>query len=403
MRLAVVAGGFSLEEADQLRRAMGKWRKSGLIEAFQKKLIDGIVGNGYSADFAERLFKQICGFGDYGFPESHAASFARLTYISCWLKCYYPAAYTASILNSLPMGFYAPAQLVADARRHDVVARAVDVNFSDWDCTLERLSVEDLSETAEKFANDSRSRAAARTPGELKETHAIRLGFRMLTGLAEVDAERIVAARKSGPFVSFDDFVRRAQLRDSVLKRLSRADVFSSLDLNRRDALWEALPAQVRAPLLHEAEPPKLRVDLPTLTNCENVVADYNTVGLSLRGHPFQFIRPLLSMRNLRRAEELPTLSVDRSYEVAGLVIGRQRPQTAKGVTFVTLEDETGSMNLIVWPDIWEKHRAIAEHSRILLVTGKLQRENEVIHIVVSALKDISHTLAVKSHSRDFR
>ncbi len=188
------------------------------------------------------------------------------------------------------------------------------------------------------------------------------------------------------------------------MKKLSRADVFGSLNLNRRDALWEALPDQMQEPLLKDAEPPKADVELPEMSACDSVVADYNTVGLSLRGHPFEFIRPLLSLRNLRTANELPTLPVDRSYRVAGLVIGRQRPQTAKGVTFVTLEDETGSMNLIVWPDVWEKHRAIAEHARILMVTGKLQRENEVIHVVVERLEDISHTLGqIKAQSRDFR
>ena len=479
MRLAVVAGGFSLEEADQLRRAMGKWRKAGLIEAFQIKLINGIVSNGYSEEFAERLFKQICGFGDYGFPESHAASFARLTYISCWLKCYYPAAYTASILNSLPMGFYAPAQLVADVRRHGVEVRAVDVNFSDWDCTLERVrelkeervkepksqtpvtsppfggevglsgpgegeahtqqpehttnpepdplprlrppplpQAGEVTDVVRRIDSDHNSAqgsphssasvpgASARplTPGELNETHAIRLGFRMISGIPAAAVETIVASRQFGPFTSFDNFVQRTQLSGSIIKKLSRADVFGSLNLNRRDALWEALPDQMQEPLLKDAEPPQAEVELPEMSPCDSVVADYNTVGLSLRGHPFEFIRPLLSMRNLRTANELPTLPVDRSYRVAGLVIGRQRPQTAKGVTFVTLEDETGSMNLIVWPDVWEKHRAIAEHARILMVTGKLQRENEVIHVVVERLEDISHTLGqIKAQSRDFR
>ena len=487
MRLAVVAGGFSLEEADQLRRAMGKWRKAGLIEAFQKKLIEGIVSNGYSEEFAERLFKQICGFGDYGFPESHAASFARLTWISCWLKCYYPAAYTASILNSLPMGFYAPAQLVADVRRHDVEVRAVDVNHSDWDCTLEKCEVsspaiapvmsraikdqnlrcdppttelpsrksplprekasptstsaaaergdtsnsQHASDTANKTSCGSltpdeslpcvtevarggegastqqaptMASARLRTPGERDENHAIRLGFRMISGIPAAAVETIVASRQFGPFTSFDNFVQRTRLGGAVLKKLSRADVFGSLNMTRRDALWEALPDQSTAPLLEDAEPPKLDVELPEMSPCDSVVADYNTVGLSLRGHPFQFIRPLLEMRNLSKAEELPALPVDRTYRVAGLVIGRQRPQTAKGVTFVTLEDETGSMNLIIWPDVWEKHRSIAEHSRILLVSGKLQRENEVIHVVVDRLEDISHTLGqIKAQSRDFR
>lgn len=401
MRLAVVAGGFSLEEADQLRRAMGKWRKAGLIERFRKKLIEGIIHNGYEPEFAERLFKQICGFGDYGFPESHAASFARLTYISCWLKHYYPAAYTASVLNSLPMGFYAPAQLVADVRRHDVDVRPVDVNLSDWDCTLEL--VESQSDSRRGSMSDSEHADTRRRPADFPP-HAIRLGFRMISGIPASAVDTIVASRQFGRFTSFENFVQRTRLSSSVLKKLSRADAFASVSLSRRDALWEALPPQMAEPLLEDAEPDRENVQLPQMSPCDSVVADYNTIGLSLRGHPFEFIRPLLPQQNLRRADELATLPVDRQYRVAGLVIGRQRPQTAKGVTFVTIEDETGSINLIVWPDVWEKHRLIARSSRIMLVTGKLQRENEVIHIVVQRLQDVSHTLAqIKAQSRDFR
>ncbi|MFK7820654.1 MAG: OB-fold nucleic acid binding domain-containing protein, partial [Planctomycetaceae bacterium] len=383
-----------------------------------------------------RLFKQICGFGDYGFPESHAASFARLTWISCWLKCYYPAAYTASILNSLPMGFYAPAQLVADVRRHGVEVRAVDVNFSDWNCTLEKNRKEDEPESKSGKSQSMGARqvrydaatsevppplsqrgsavlpkakvtatdVSTRTPGELAETHAIRLGFRMISGISESAIEAIVSSRQFGPFTSFENFVQRTRLNDALLKRLSRADAFSSLNLNRREALWEALPSQMQEPLLRNAETAEPDVALPEMSACDGVVADYNTVGLSLRGHPFEFIRPLLATRNLRTAEELPRLKADCNYQLAGLVIGRQRPQTAKGVTFVTLEDETGSMNLIIWPDVWEKHRAIAEHARILLVSGQLQKQNEVIHIVVDRLEDISHEMSrIKAQSRDFR
>ena len=383
MRLVVVAAGFTPGEADQLRRAMGAWRRRGVIDQFQKKLIDGMTANGYSADFAERVFRQLRGFGEYGFPESHACSFALLVWASAWLKHHYPAAFAASLLNSQPMGFYAPAQLVADARKHGVTVLPVDVNRSEWDCTLERPHPE--------------------KPLDL------RLGFQMLSGLSPADANGIVAARGSRPFTSMDDFFHRTGASNSIATRLSRADAFRSLQLNRRESLWQALPDPDAGPLfdqpkcepLDDAEPLPA---LPHLSAVEEVVSDYRTVGLSLRGHPMKFLRPRLQELQAVPAWKLASWPNGKRVTVAGLVLMRQRPSTAKGITFVTLEDETGTTNLIVRPDVWEQHRQVARTASVMLATGPLQREGQIIHVLVTELRDLTTELAdLQTHSRDFR
>lgn len=382
MRLVVVAAGFTPGEADQLRRAMGAWRRRGVIDQFQKKLIDGMTSNGYSADFADRVFRQLRGFGEYGFPESHAASFAILVWASCWLKYHYPAAFTAALLNSQPMGFYAPAQLVGDARKHGVIVLPADVNFSEWDCTLEAVA-------------QQRTKAAP----------ALRLGFRMLTGFSDEDAEQIVNQRGARPYVSLDEFAERTRLSNSVLTRLSRADAFASLRLGRRSALWQSLPDHTPTPLL-EVEPAgsEPAVALPTLGAFGEVVADYRTTGLSLKAHPLKFLRPQLDQRRITPAWRLASTKDGRFLRVAGLVLVRQRPSTAKGITFVTLEDETGVINLIVRPDVWERHHHAARAATVLLAHGILQSQDSVIHVLVNRLEDLSQELAqVESMSRDFR
>ena len=385
MKLVMIAAGFTPGEADQLRRAMAAWRRRGVIDQFQKKLIDGMTANGYSAEFAERVFRQLRGFGEYGFPESHAASFALLVWASAWLKHHYPAAFAAALLNSQPMGFYAPAQLVGDARQHGVTVLPVDVNFSEWDCVLAwpmRLA----------------SVGGERSP-------PLRLGFRMLSGFSAAHAAQIVRQRGSRPFVSLDEFAERTGLSNTVLTRLSRADAFASLQLGRRSALWQSLPDHTPTPLLEtESAGTEPAVSLPTLGAFGEVIADYRTTGLSLRAHPLKFLRPQLDTRRITPAKGLSGTRDGRFLRVAGLVLMRQRPSTAKGITFVTLEDETGTVNLIVRPEVWERHHQVARTATVLLAHGILQRHESIIHVLVNRLEDLSHELAqIETQSRDFR
>ena len=324
----------------------------------------------------KRFFSQISGFGEYGFPESHAASFALLVYVSAWLKHYYPAAFTAALINSQPMGFYAPAQLVRDAREHGVEVRPVDVNASGWDCTL--------------------------------EAGALRLGLRMVRGLSEVHARAIEEARRPGPFGGWDDFVRRTRLGRAVVSRLAAADAFSSLELDRRAALWRALGEERKTaslPLFDQLPPDdEPAVPLPELDPAEAVVADYRTAGLSLRAHPMQFQRARLEALGIVPAERLATHPADRHVRVAGIVLVRQRPSTAKGITFVTLEDETGTANLIVRQDVWRRFSRVARTAAAFIAEGRLQRQGLVIHVLVTKLADLSEALrGFGTQSRDFR
>ncbi|MCS7046275.1 MAG: error-prone DNA polymerase, partial [Gemmataceae bacterium] len=307
MRLAVVAAGFTPGEADQLRRAMGAWRRRGVMEQFRQKLIDGMKANGYDADFADRVFRQIQGFGEYGFPESHAASFAHLVYVSAWLKCHYPAAFCAALLNSQPMGFYAPAQLIADAAKHGVEVRPIDVNASSWDCTLE-------------------AKAGNHSP-------ALRLGLRLVRGLSPVHATIIDQARRDGPFASFDDFLHRTSLRGAAVKALARADAFRSLKLTRRAALWQALPRDEPLPLFDLLEGYAPPAALPPMSPLQEVLADYRFAGVTLRQHPLSFLRPRLKALGVTPAAALAALPANRRLKVAGIVLLRQRPSTAKGIT----------------------------------------------------------------------
>lgn len=377
MQLAVVAAGFTPGEADQLRRAMGAWRRRGVIDRFYRKFIDGMLGNGYDMEFAERVFKQIQGFGEYGFPESHSASFALLAYASAWLKKYHPAAFTAALLNSQPMGFYAPAQLVADAGRHGVEVRPVDVCHSQWDCTLES-------------SNESSA--------------ALRLGFRMIAGLSQTVANSIVRIREIRSYESFDDFRTRSQLNSSTLSLLSRADVFCSLNQSRRPALWDSLPNQVRAPLFDQQDEETTPEILPEMSEFSQVIADYAATGLSLKGHPLQTFRPRFTELNIVTADSLQNHEPDRRVRVAGIVLNRQHPGTARGITFMTLEDETGTANLIVHPDVWNRFRTIARTATALVVRGLLQSESGVMHIIADQLQDLSSTVAGgRYQSRDFQ
>jgi len=415
MRLAVVAAGFTPGEADQLRRAMGAWRRRGVMEPFRRKLLDGMAHNGYSAAFAERVFRQIQGFGEYGFPESHAASFALLVYVAAWLKHYYPAAFTAALLNSQPMGFYAAAQLVADAKKHGVTVRPIDVNASSWDCILEQSAVAvgswQWQSAVAVGSNGTLPTATANCQLPLASllptataNCQLRLGFRMVRGLGQQHGELIERRRGQAPFASFDDFVRRTSLPHAALKRLAQADAFRSLHLNRRASMWQAAPPNESLPLfdmLDRDEPPAA---LPALAPLQEVLADYGSAGLTLRQHPMSFLRSFLNQHQVVRAADLAERTSGDWLTVAGVVLLRQRPSTAGGITFVTLEDETGMINLIVRPEIWERYRRAARAATVMLVQGRLQNEHEVIHILAARLEDLSAKFAdLSARSRDFR
>ncbi len=429
MRLAVVAAGFTPGEADQLRRAMGAWRKTGVIEQFRQKLLEGMLARGLSAEFAGQVFHQIRGFGEYGFPESHAASFAILVYVSAWLKHNYPAAFTASLINSQPMGFYAPAQLIRDLRDQGGEVRGVDVNSSDWDCTLEPFDalsdgwpgLEALRPSPGCSWKAETTRGAPGLPfGPVSAIHqssfdgprklcganTLRLGFRMLIGLREVDARRIVEIRQAGKFRSLDDFVARARLSQAVVARLAEADAFGSLQIGRRAALWQSLAVDrqpVDRPLFDDLTYPEQSAELPPLSAREEVLADYQTAGLSLKAHPIQFHREQLAALQVVTAARLATIDDGTFVRVAGLVLVRQRPGTAKGITFVTLEDETGVANLIIRPDIWRKFYRPARSAAALIAHGRLQNQQGVIHVLTTRLIDLSAELkGLASQSRDF-
>jgi error-prone DNA polymerase len=383
MRVAIECAGFTPGEADQLRRAMATFKHTGGVSKFGEKLIGGMVANGYEQDFAERTFKQLEGFGSYGFPESHAASFALIAYASSWLKCWHPDVFCAALLNAQPMGFYAPAQIVRDARDHGVIVRPVCVNASRWDCTLE--------------------------PTERKDRFAVRLGFRMVKGLANADAARLVAQRADRPFASIDDLWRRAGVPASALVRLSEADAFqTSLHLARREALWAikglhdkpmplfAAAFEREAEAIAEVREPA--VLLRPMTAGGEVVEDYRQVGLSLRAHPVSFLREDLRHRRIVTCAEAMQSRDGRSLQVAGVVLMRQRPGSAKGVMFITIEDETGIANLVVWTAVFEKQRQIVLSAAMMAVNGRVQREGDVVHIIARNLTDLSADLASVGH-----
>ena len=374
MRLAVVAAGFTPGEADQLRRAMGAWRRPGVIDEFHRRLVDGMLVRGLSREFAERVFLQIRGFGEYGFPESHAASFALLVYVSAWLKCHHPAAFTAALLGSQPMGFYAPAQLVRDARAHGVAVLPVDVNASGWhatlECTLEHCSEDRL--------------APADKPGP-----AVRLGLEQVYGLGEAAGRRIEEARRSGPFKLPHELARRARLDRESLLHLARAGALGSLGLDRRRAIWEAMRCLDRPgcqPLLDglcdddDAE----EVLLPTATRQEEMFADYQTGGLSLADHPLHFERERLAALGIATAATAGAAAEGHHVKVAGIVLTRQRPVTAKGTIFLTIEDETGAANIVIRPEVWSRADHSARRAAVLIVHGRIQRRGSVVHVVAT-------------------
>ncbi len=424
IKLAMVAAGFSGGEADQLRRAMASWGKNGNLIKFERKLVDGMLERGYSEDFAHRLFEQIKGFGGYGFPESHSASFALLAYVSAWFKCHHPAAFYCALLNSQPMGFYSPSQLVQDARRHNITVRPVDVMHSYWDHSLELPS----------------------GPITAAEQPALRLGLRIIKGLSQTAAERIAAARHGQEFANLEELVHRAQLDAGDREALANANALVAFSGNRYQAHWQILGFEPARPLLDNSlldrpllEPPlsegpcaidttrdknisdknqvignnksirtsngKLpeTVQLPIPSTIDNMLADYRATGLTLGRHPMALLRGHAAFKHCKRQEDLIHLNNHRFVRVAGLVTGRQRPGSASGVVFLTLEDETGNINVIVWKDLQQRYRQALLASKLLLVKGIMECKNEVIHVIAGELVDHSEaleTLCIKS--RDF-
>jgi error-prone DNA polymerase len=397
MKVAMVAAGFSADEADQLRRAMAAWRKSGAIRRFHQKIIDGMIKNGYQREFAENTFHQIQGFGEYGFPESHSASFALLVYVSSWLKRHHPAVFCAALLNSQPMGFYQPAQIVRDAREHGVEVLSIDVNHSQWDCTLQSAHPRD-----EPVASSAEKRTWA------LNGPAVRLGFRQIKGFRQLHADAIVAARKRvGSFISVEQFHRATGIPARALRSLAEADAFGALGLSRRKALWESLelkdhPAPLFTTSSGSAESPASS-SLPEMPIGQEVMTDYATAGLSLKEHPLKLVRQTLNAQNILTAEQIAQAPHGRWVKTAGLVLIRQRPGTASGIVFVTLEDETGIVNLIVRPDIYERFRPAARHAGLLQCDGYLERQGQVVHIMAKRLIDRSDLIrGLEISSRDF-
>ena len=401
MQIAMIAASFTAGEADDLRRSMAAWKRKGGVERFHDRLVQAMVKNGYNAEFSERIFSQIRGFGEYGFPESHAASFAKLVYVSCWLKCHEPACFLAALINSQPMGFYSPSQLVQDAQRHGIQVRAVDVTHSVWDCTLE-----DLKEEGARVTESSNF------PGIRPGQPAIRLGLRLVSGLSEGTVQRILAARQQATFASTQDLVLRAQLDRADINALAAADALMALAGHRRQQVWEAAAVQPTPQLMKAVPTHEAPLALNDTPEGENILFDFRATGLTLRRHPLALLRPRLTRRGLLTAQDLNALPDGQEVSACGIVTLRQQPGTAKGVIFITLEDETGTLNVIVWKSLRETLRSEVLHARLLAVHGTWQRSEEsnsqagygaVRNLIAKGLEDLSPLLGrLGTTSRDF-
>lgn len=382
MQLAVVAAGFTPGEADKLRRAMAAWKRRGGLEPFEQRLKDGMRARGYPEQFAQQIYQQILGFGEYGFPESHSASFALLVYVSCWLKCHEPAAFTCALLNSQPMGFCAPAQLVQDAQRHGVRVLPPDVRVSGWDCVLEACD----GQTAP----------------------ALRLGLRMVKGLSQDAASRLVAARRALDWSAsgahdFEALALAARLTRRDTQALAAAGALNGVEGHRRCALWRIAGIEARPPLLAHAPIADRTPALQAPGEGEDIAADYASLGLTLGRHPLTLLRPRLQRARALTAAQLRAQPHGRLVRAAGLVIGRQRPDTASGVIFLTLEDESGMVNVVVWRAVAEAQRRVLLGARLMAVHGVLERDGEVVHLIAGRLVDLSHLLgSLQARSRDF-
>lgn len=425
MQLAIVAAGFTPGEADQLRRSMAAWKRRGGMEHYRQRIIEGMTERGYETGFAEQVFEQIKGFGSYGFPESHAASFALLVYASAWLKCHHPAAFAAALLNAQPLGFYSVSQIIQDARRHGVEVRPVDVRVSGWEASLQENGKRKMEKGTAKAA-DAPTKARMALPveeqQELPGNHqvctgelspfpfsffhfpaALRLGLRSIRGLNQDAAERLVDARAAGPFRDVQDLADRAQLDRATLERLGAAGALRGLAGHRHRAQWAVTGVERMPDLFADAPIADEKVVLRPPTAAENVLADYRTTGLTLDTHPLKLLRPQLRARRMRSIAEVQALAHGTPVRVAGLVTLRQRPGTASGVTFVTLEDDSGWLNLIVWRDLADRQRRVLLESQMLGVIGELQKAEGVTHVLAHRLEDLSELLAgLDTRSRDF-
>jgi len=388
IKLAVVAAGFTPGEADQLRRAMAAWKRKGGLEIFQEKLINGMLERGHDKDFAERIFEQIKGFGDYGFPESHAASFALLVYFSAWIKRHEPAAFYCGLLNSQPMGFYSPSQLVQDAARHNIEVRPVDILTSEWQCTLEQPEIS--------------------RPGQFSQP-AIRLGFQRIKGFREESADRVIQCRNIQPIHSLQDIAKRARLDKGDIERLTEGGAFRQLSGHRYQTHWEAkgildTPRQQLTESIELEVAEKRQVYLPPPAETDDLKADYLSLGLSLGRHPMAMLREHEPFDRLKTASDLEQLNHGRFVQIAGIVTGRQRPSSASGVLFLTLEDETDNINVVVWTRVLETFRAAVVQGRLLKIKGVMERQDSIIHVIAGHVEDLSHHLEYFSlKSRDFR
>jgi error-prone DNA polymerase len=405
MQIAMVAAGFTPGEADQVRRSMAAWKRHGGLEHFHDRLMQGMAERGYPRDFADRIYQQILGFGSYGFPESHAGSFALLTYVSCWLKCHEPAAFLAGLLNAQPMGFYAPAQLVNEARRAGVQLRPADVLHSDWDCTLEpechseepfgfaqgRLRDEESLQGIPRFARDD-------------TRPAVRLGLRMIARLPQAEAQRIVDLRKTGAALAdLGELAHRARLSRRALDALADAGALRGLAGHRHGARWAANGVEALPGLLAGTAAPEKPLALPEPAEGQEILADYRSLGLTLGRHPLALLRERLTREHILAASELRAVPSGQHVKVAGIVTHRQRPETASGVVFATLEDETGTANLIIWPKVMERQLEAVLGASLMLVEGELQSEQGVIHVIAQTIRDCSGWLGgLRAPSRDF-
>jgi error-prone DNA polymerase len=375
MQIAIIAAGFTPGEADGLRRAMAAWKRKGGLDKYEQRLIEGMKARGYTDKFSADVWEQIKGFSSYGFPESHAASFALLVYQSCWIKCHHPAEFLAAMLNSQPLGFYSPSQLVQDAKRHDVQVRRVDVLHSDVDCTLE----------------------------DLPHPPAVRLGLRMIAGLREDSAQRIMDERMRQPFCDAEDLARRAGLEQHEMKLLAAADALMSLSGHRRQQVWDASALRSAPELLRDAPVDEPALDLPAAPEGEEIVWDYASTGLTLRRHPLALLRPRLAKRRFMTAEELKAVPNGRFVSYCGIVTLRQQPDTAAGTIFLSLEDETGTVQAIVWRSLRERQRTELLRSRLLAIKGTWQREGKVMNLIAGHLEDLTPLLGrLATNSRDF-